>query len=116
MLISVRGDFRVIGDFDLDAQTDAVMDALLHTEEVSVGDDCQVTDSDVSASLTEKTVTLSVVIDADSIERAQEVGRIVFESAIQYAGAQIIRSAPQTMKPAVSEYLPSRSTAELVSA
>lgn len=85
MQLSVSGRFLVSGSSDLDAQTDKVMEALLDAEQ----HDSTITDSDVTAVLTERLVTVSVVIDADDWHAGQRRGEAAIKAAIEAANGQV---------------------------
>ncbi|AGW40971.1 LemA-like protein [Leifsonia xyli subsp. cynodontis DSM 46306] len=83
MLTSIHSQFYVSGDNDLDAQTDAVMEALLELEEASEG---LLSGSDVTASLRERVVTISVLIEAESAADAKRIGVLALDAAVRIAG------------------------------
>lgn len=89
MLVTVSGVFRVTDAENLDSQTDLVMEALLDSEALSGG---RISDPDVSATLADGAVRISVVIDADSIDEAQRVGVEIIEAAILDAGGSILNA------------------------
>lgn len=111
MLVIVSGVFRVTDAENLDLQTDRVMDALLGAEATSDG---RITDSDVSATLSEGAVRISVVVDADSIDEAQRIGVDVIESAIVSAGGNILNAPAPTAS--ASRFIEESRQAELVPA
>lgn len=85
MLVSVRGRFHVNGRTDLDAATDQVMDALLQIE----SSDTTISDSDVSAELEDRIVTITVIVDANTWDEGNERGRVAIRSAIEAANGQV---------------------------
>ncbi|MBX3093117.1 MAG: hypothetical protein KF680_01025 [Cryobacterium sp.] len=90
MLVSVSGVFRVDNLASLDAQTDAVMDALLTAEAASGG---VIRDPDVEAVLAEGLVRISVVVEAESIAAAQDIGIMTIETAIIEADGNVVSIA-----------------------
>ncbi len=110
MHVSVSAQFFVGGTRDLDEQTDRVMAALLDAEAASGG---AITDADVSANLSQREVTVALVVDSDTFGHAERVGVGVIESAIISAHGVV---SNETTKPAVSQFSEHKRATELVSA
>lgn len=86
MLLSVSGRFLVSGDSDLDAQTDVVMESLLNAEQI----DSTISDSDVTAVLGRREVTVSVVVNSDDWHDGQQKGEDVIKAAIESANGRVL--------------------------
>lgn len=98
--------FNVTSNLDpegLDAHTDLVMEELLKLESD------RVTDSDVSASLADARVEVTVVAEAGSFEEAESLASSTIRTAIHAAGG----STPRWKTPVFD---PTASAAELVTA
>lgn len=107
MLVSVSGTFRVEGSGNLDTQTDKVMNALLVAESNSNGVLC---DSDIQANLAQRSVTVIVAVNADSVDAANEIGTLAITEAITAAGGTL---APRNRH---SKFITQSRNAELVCA
>ncbi|MDO8338443.1 MAG: hypothetical protein Q7T15_09350 [Microcella sp.] len=81
----VSGEFHVHGSRDLDAETDALMDALLDLEAASAG---VISDVDVTAILASATVTVTITVNADSLDAAEQIGMRIINQAIASSGGQ----------------------------
>jgi hypothetical protein len=82
-VVLAPGQDETEGHAYLEAQLDEVMAQLLELEE---SPDLQVTDSDISATLADGRVEISVVIEADSLDKATVVGHGAIRSAVHAAG------------------------------
>lgn len=111
MLVNVSGVFRVDNIASLDAQTDAVMDALLAVEADSGG---VISDPDIEATLAEGMVRISVVVDAESIDDAQGIGVAAIEAAIVEADGNVVNRAQP--KSTVTSFVEESRQAELLPA
>jgi len=79
MRLTVSSQFLVSGTHNLDAQTDDIMETLLNLEAASAG---TVTDTDLTVSLTQRTITVSVTIESDTTDNAERTGIEIIETAI----------------------------------
>lgn len=107
----VSSEFHVHGSLDLDAETDALMDALLELEEASGG---VVSDVDVTATLATATVTVTLTVDAGSLDEAEQIGVRVINEAITASGGQTKR--PTSTSGTGAGYEAHRRASELVPA
>jgi hypothetical protein len=95
--------FSVSGASDLDAHTDLVMNELLKLENEFISD------SDVSASLTDHEVEITVVARADDFDEARKLADSTIRTAIHAAGG----STPSWTPPIFD---PTSDAAELINA
>jgi hypothetical protein len=100
--VRVLGEFIVEGASDLDAHTDAVMNELLALEGPTLSD------SDISAKLSEKVVEISITSADLDFDSAVDRGRSAIRTAIHAAGGR----TPDWNNVI---YAPQKSEAELVS-
>ena len=112
MLVSVRGRFQVNGGSDLDETTDQIMNALLRFESL----DPAVSDSDVSAELAPRLVTISVVVEADSWELGNERGRATIRAAIEATNGHVADPPEVQNDTASFRFVTQAESAELVPA
>jgi hypothetical protein len=103
--VKLTMNFTVRGGSDLDAHTDLVMDELLNLEEC----DPNLHDADVSATLTDQQVSITIVALGDTFETAHDIAATAIRTAIHAAGG----STPSWEQPVFD---PTSSAAELVSA
>ncbi len=81
-VIRVEQTFAVLGSLNLDADTDRVMDELMLLVEA----DDRLSDADMSATLAEQIVTISVAVSASNFDAARELGDASIRAAIHAAG------------------------------
>lgn len=82
MPIKIVSSFLVLGDGDLDAQTDVIMDELLEIEEQTN----LIFDTAVAASLTKRTVEISFAVKCDVPADAHAIAAKLLEQVIKAAG------------------------------
>ena len=81
-VIRVEQTFEILGSMNLDADTDRVMDELIQLVEA----DDRLSDADMSATLAEQIVTISVAVSASHFDAARQLGDASIRAAIHAAG------------------------------
>lgn len=87
MHVRITTRFLVVGENDLDAETDRLFEALVKCESMSG----QLSEADVSAALADRIVDMTIVVRADSWSEAQREANGVFFHAIEMAGGLPLR-------------------------
>lgn len=89
MKVRVTSQFRVTGNEDLDAQTDRLLRALIALE----GDQTVFTEADVTVSISDRLVGISVVVVSDSWQSADELAADFIRRGIEAIGGNLAHGA-----------------------
>lgn len=111
MKVRVTSEFKVVGDTDLDRETDLLMTKLISIEKA----ERDVSQSDVHAAIHPRQVGISMVVNAASWAEAEDRAREVMRNAIEAIGGRISDETGASPLPSVDLIVRTQST-ELVPA